>query len=258
MSDEQREAIYPALVAIQGDITAVGKDTKSPNLRYTYRAADDVTAMLHPLLVKHGVTCVPIVQSQQLNEYSSASGNRMLHVLLMVAFRYYASDGSYVEATTIGEGADSSDKSCNKAMTQARKAADCLVFTIPTGDDDPEHDRPSFDGLKKKASPPPYKSPASAKRDSRGRPLASEKQKKMLYAVSMKRAETLIEERIQTEQPMKYEDQNALRGSIAKHAALSVGIDGEIHGDEIDALRAAIESATINDQGETVIPSEPF
>jgi len=256
MSEEKSENIYQAMVAIQGDISAVGKDTRSPNLNYTYRSADDVTDMLHPLLVKHGVTVVPTVHNCDQTDYTSQRGGRMLHALLTMEFRYYATDGSYVSVVTIGEGADASDKSCNKAMTQARKNADCQVFTIPTGDEDPEYNRPDMAGDPDVSAYKPPKRTATS--TSPGRREASEKQKKLLYAVSMSRAEKLLEERIAANLPLKYEDANALRGSIAKHAAEHVGVGDELHSDEIDAIKDAIEKAQINDAGETVIPSEPF
>jgi hypothetical protein len=57
---------------------------------------------------------------------------------------------------------------------------------------------------------------------------------------------------------VKHADQNALRGSIAKHAAISVGAGKPVYADEIDMLVKAIKDANIDDAGETVIPSEPF
>ena len=87
---------------------------------------------------------------------------------------------------------------------------------------------------------------------------ASDKQKKMLYAVSMKRAEDLIEERIKADLPLKYGDAHALRGSIAKHASEYVGIGNQLIAAEIEPLKDAIERAQINEAGETFIPTDSF
>jgi hypothetical protein len=56
----------------------------------------------------------------------------MYHVFLKVQFRFYASDGSYVEAITEGEAMDSGDKATNKAQSAAFKYACMELFCIPT------------------------------------------------------------------------------------------------------------------------------
>jgi hypothetical protein len=86
----------------------------------------------------------------------------------------------------------------------------------------------------------------------------TEKQKKLLYAKSIQKAEALISECIEANRPMKYEDAKALRGSIAKHAAEAAGIVGAVHQDEVEPLLDAIERAAIGENGETFIQTEAF
>ena len=59
----------------------------------------------------------------------------MLYSILKIKFTFYAEDGTFVEAITVGEGMDSGDKASNKAMAIAMKYAMFQVFCIPTGDD---------------------------------------------------------------------------------------------------------------------------
>ena len=267
----ESENIYGALVSIQADLDAIGRDTQARGLPYAFRSADDVTNAVHPLLVKHGVVCVPIADNPTITDYTSGKGSRMLHGVLPVTFRYYAMDGSFVEARTIGEGADTSDKTLNKCMTQARKAADCLVFTIATDDLDPESERPNLDD-----APPedmgsgrdmrgtdqqfaPSKPRPQQPLDKIKRPLANEKQKKMLYAVSMSRADAIMDDCAAHDKALKHQEQAVLAASIRKHAALSQKVDREaIHSDEISPLKDAIERAEIDAEGDTIIPTKAF
>ena len=62
----------------------------------------------------------------------TAKGGELRYSLLKIAFRFYATDGSFVEAVTLGEGMDSGDKASNKAMAIAYKYALFQVFCIPT------------------------------------------------------------------------------------------------------------------------------
>lgn len=85
---------------------------------------------------------------------------------------------------------------------------------------------------------------------------ANEKQKKMLTAVSIKRAEELIEACIKADETLKYADKFALSGSIKKHAAEYCHVGNQLLAKDVDAVKAAIERATIGADGETTIPEE--
>jgi len=91
------------------------------------------------------------------------------------------------------------------------------------------------------------------------RKLATDAQIRMLKAVSYKRAEELIDICAEMKHPLKHQDKDSLAASIRKHAMISVGTKSEdIKVDEIDPLKAAIEKAEVDDQGETVIPEKAF
>ena len=67
----------------------------------------------------------------------------MIERILTVRYRFYAEDGSYVEAVVDGEAMDSGDKSSNKCMAIAHKYALLQVFCIPTeNDNDPDAHTP--------------------------------------------------------------------------------------------------------------------
>lgn len=129
---ENNGKIYTALCAIQKEIGAIGKNKRSPGVTYAYRGIDDVMNELHPLLAEYGVTIVPEVVEQTRENRQTLKGNPIIYSIMKVKFHFYATDGSEVVATIIGEGMDTSDKASNKAMAIAYKYACFQVFCIPT------------------------------------------------------------------------------------------------------------------------------
>lgn len=70
----------------------------------------------------------------------------MIYSVCKMKYRFFAVDGSYVDAVVVGEGMDSGDKATNKAMSVAFKYACFQTFCIPTENliDDPDADTPEL------------------------------------------------------------------------------------------------------------------
>lgn len=126
------EQIYACISAVMAEIGAVGKDGKNSDQGYKFRGIDQFYNAAHPALVKFGVFCVPQVQTYESTERLTQSGKPSLRVVMRVAHRFYAPDGSSIEVITMGEGIDSSDKATNKAMSAAMKYAFMELFCVPT------------------------------------------------------------------------------------------------------------------------------
>ena len=124
--------IYQAIPNIMGEINAVGKNKKNQQQGFMYRGIDDVMNAINPALVKHKVFLVPELLEQTREERQSSRGGNLIYSICRIRFRFYAEDGSYVDAVTVGEGMDSGDKATNKAMAVAFKYACFQVFCIPT------------------------------------------------------------------------------------------------------------------------------
>lgn len=124
--------IYQAIPAIMGQINAVGKNKRNTQQNFMYRGIDDVMNAINPALVKNGVFIVPEVMEQTREERQTAKGSNLIYSICRMRFRFFADDGSSVEAVTIGEGMDSGDKATNKAMATAFKYACFQIFCIPT------------------------------------------------------------------------------------------------------------------------------
>ena len=127
--------IYESINAIMQEVPAIGKTEKNKQQGFMFRGIDSVMNTLQPLLAKHKVFVVPQTIEQMREERQTSKGNTLLYSILKIKFTFYAEDGTFVEAITVGEGMDSGDKASNKAMAIAMKYAMFQVFCIPTGDD---------------------------------------------------------------------------------------------------------------------------
>lgn len=130
--------IYQAISNIMQEVPAISKDKENKQQGFKYRGIDDVMNAFQPLLAKHKVFIVPQVIEQKREERITKNGVQLLYSICTVKYTFYAEDGSFVEAITVGEGMDSGDKATNKAMAIAMKYALFQVFCIPTQDDPDE------------------------------------------------------------------------------------------------------------------------
>lgn len=158
MEEVKTSMIYTALSKVMEDMGAVKKAKKNTQgAGFMYRGIDDVMNALHPAMVKNHVVVVPQVLSKEREERPSKSGGLNIYSILTVSFKFFAEDGSFVEAVTVGEAMDSGDKATNKAMSIALKYACFQVLMIPTEEmldpDSETHEvAPNFiDGIKVKA-----------------------------------------------------------------------------------------------------------
>ena len=125
--------IFQAVSATMKDIGAVGKSDFNSYDKYRFRSIDAVMNALNPAMIKNGIFVVPTVLKCEREERQSKSdAKNMMYTVLTVQYRFYADDGSFVEAVVIGEAMDRSDKSTNKAMSAAFKYACFQTFCIPT------------------------------------------------------------------------------------------------------------------------------
>lgn len=127
-------AIYAAMIAVLKDLPAVEKVPKDAgkDIKYPYHAIDRIYGALQKLCAKHGVFCVPRVVSDHATQGQTTTGKTVNISRIHMAHRFYASDGSFVESTTVGEAFDSGDKDAGKAQTYAHKVALIQAFMVST------------------------------------------------------------------------------------------------------------------------------
>lgn len=124
--------IYKAINNVMSELGAIGKTSKNQQQGFMYRSVEAVMNALNPALIKNKVFIVPEVLEQERSERQTAKGGTLFYSIIKVRFKFFAEDGSCIEAVTIGEGMDSGDKATNKAMSIAFKYACFQVFCIPT------------------------------------------------------------------------------------------------------------------------------
>lgn len=142
MGESGRNMIYSAICGVMEDIGVVGKNDTNKQQGFKYRGIDSVMNALNPAMIKHKIFCVPEVLEQTREERTTAKGATLIYSVCNMRYRFYATDGSSVDAVVVGEGMDSGDKATNKAMSVAFKYACFQTFCIPTEDlmDDPDAD----------------------------------------------------------------------------------------------------------------------
>lgn len=136
--------IYESITKIMEEIPAIGKTKENTQQHFKFRGIDDVMNTMQPLLAKYKMFVVPEILEQIREERQSSKGGNLIYSICKIKYKFYAEDGSSVEAITIGEGMDSGDKATNKAMAIAMKYALFQVFCIPTEEmKDPDQETPS-------------------------------------------------------------------------------------------------------------------
>jgi len=166
--------IFDLIPKIMGDIGHVGKDNVNSFQHYNFRGIDDVYNCVGPVLVKHKVFIVPSVKSVTVTQVNTSTGKPSTQIVMEVAYRFYAPDGSFVEAITVGEAMDTGDKAANKAMSDAMKYAVWQTFCIPTIGIDSEVDSHQQAPAPQQA---PQAEPAPAPAEKPQSPLEVRKQK---------------------------------------------------------------------------------
>ena len=128
--------IYEAIHAVMQEVGYVQKERK-PGLNYTYAGEAALIAALRPVMVEHGIIMyVKNVARKDSGSYTTAKGSVMISTSLnLVVVFHHVGSGTEIKVEAAGEGADTGDKSSNKAMTGAYKYALRQTFLIETGDD---------------------------------------------------------------------------------------------------------------------------
>jgi hypothetical protein len=154
--------IGSAMIEIMRRIEAVSKSQKNVDQGFKFRGIDQVYNSLHRIMAEVGVVCLPSVISTERSSYTTKKGSGMFSAVTHMRYTFLASDGSKVEVTCLGEGADSGDKSTSKSIAIAHKYALLQTFLIPTDDmDDPDRTSPDA-GEGGVAAPSPFGGDATA------------------------------------------------------------------------------------------------
>ncbi len=119
--------IAQRLNAVMKEVDYIQKEEKA-GMKYTIVSHDKVTALVRPLLVKHGVVYYPTSLEMRVD------GNRT-EASFSVRFENIDDRTDYLEVATMGFGIDTQDKGPGKALSYGVKYALLKVLGLETGDD---------------------------------------------------------------------------------------------------------------------------
>lgn len=135
--------IFEKLSAITSKVSTVAKNLKvrvSATQQYNAVGERDVLDAVKPLEVEYRIYSYPycreIIDTGVLNKKSENDSGK-LFMRLKTIYRFVNIDNplEYIDVTTYGDGVDSQDKACGKAMTYADKYALLKAYKIMTGED---------------------------------------------------------------------------------------------------------------------------
>lgn len=133
--------IYEALAAAAGEIGAIPKDQTNTAQGFAYRSIESIIGAAKPIFAKHEISIVPngheIISSE---EVKSGGGSRGFRVVVRAGWRVGHSDGSYIDASMVGEAIDYGDKATSKAVQMSYKYL--LTQMLGIGSEDPDGESP--------------------------------------------------------------------------------------------------------------------
>ena len=132
----QIKNVHQRILGVMSELDYIQKSDKVAEIgaqRYRFVSHDQVSAAVHPLLVKHGLTMIPTVDS------ITQEGNRTC-VQLIVYIVNVDDPKDCIMVKYAGYGIDSGDKGVGKAISYAYKYACLKIFCLETGDD-PDYDQ---------------------------------------------------------------------------------------------------------------------
>lgn len=136
-----KPTIYEALSAVMAAVQGISKKQRvtSGPAQFNFRGVDAVVNVVGPVLREHGVIVVPhSVEEIREERYETAKKAQMHGVILRITWRFYGPDGSFIEASSVGESADSGDKASPKAHSVAYRTVLLQALCIPTDEPDPD------------------------------------------------------------------------------------------------------------------------
>ena len=130
---QQTLNIYQRIQLVMQEISYIKKGDDKVNNMYSFVSHDEVTARLHPLMVKHGIVCMTSITNH------AQDGNRT-EATITLTFVNVDSPADKVEVGGFGYGIDPQDKGPGKAVSYAVKVLLLKTFLLETGERDNEAD----------------------------------------------------------------------------------------------------------------------
>lgn len=148
-------SIHQAITEAKRRIGHIGKEDRNKDQGYEFRGIDSILNKAGPIAADLGIVVYPRTRVVSSEPVESRQGTRGYRVVVESVWTFAVHvdreqvegvrfpDYSSLEAVTLGEAIDYSDKGFNKAQRQSEKNAWQQVLSIPTGEPDPDHESPT-------------------------------------------------------------------------------------------------------------------
>ncbi len=145
--------IHQRINAVMAELHYIKKNkvikNKKGEVMYTVTGHDDVTGLIHPMLVKHGINIIPsfvslIPETLKVDYYGKEQ--TVNRERLDVKFTWINIDDptDFMEQLWTAYGCDDSDKGPGKAISFAQRYAEIKTLHLETGDKDLEQTPPRY------------------------------------------------------------------------------------------------------------------
>lgn len=129
VAEDDKRNIFQRILDIAREV-GVLEPERSGGVPFAFRGVDAVVSKLSPLLNKHGVFIAPVRAGQEL-EQREAGGNKIVtKANVVVEYRAFAADGTYVDFQVLGQADDFADRSTAQAMSVAFRILLLQMFHI--------------------------------------------------------------------------------------------------------------------------------
>lgn len=138
MSEEKKPNLLQRINAVQSEVTRVDKAAEVDG-KYRAVTHDDVTRMLRPLMVKHGiVSTIDISKSEMVDMGVKWKSRQLYQMRATCLVTYMNADDPNDRLLVVVEGHadDAGDKAPGKIFSYCQKYADMKTFRVTTGEDD--------------------------------------------------------------------------------------------------------------------------
>ncbi len=130
--------LFQRINSIRAKVTAVAKEANVDN-KYRAVTHDDVTRMLRPLLIEHGVVSFLSLESSEMVDTGVDWKKRrcmQLRSIFTVTYKNVDNPEEHYAVRVEAHADDAGDKAPGKVASYAQKYADLKTFAVPTGEDD--------------------------------------------------------------------------------------------------------------------------
>lgn len=137
--DPEKLSAVLAWSRVMGDIRSIGKsddfDGKGAG-KFKFRGIETALNAFGPVCRKHGVLVIQHRVEATYRDFKSSGNTSMRECTVLVTFRIYGPDGSFLESQAAGEASDAGGRSTPKAQSIALRTLLINNGLVPTRDRD--------------------------------------------------------------------------------------------------------------------------